>query len=198
MSHGRNGGMRVVFIGALLAIGAVLFGSVSASAHGGEYVLTVSPDGLGGVSVIGQYVEDGHQVDAILDPVVTAVASDGRTAGPVELVSSAEGEGIWATPEPFLDDGTWTVTVTTTTPLPVTATVEFEVAPLAPPISGEDAGPVVEDAPSDTFDGWLWVALAFGIAAAIVIGGVVALIRRRNRARASVVASPERAKELVR
>ena len=193
MSLERSRNVRAIILGSLLAIGAVLFGSVGASAHGGPYDLAISPDGVGGITVIGHYVEDGHVVDAILDPVATATSPDGRTAGPVELVSSSEGEGVWVTAEPFLDDGTWTVTVETTMPLSVTASTEFEVAPLAAPIDGEAANPAA-DASAATFNPWPWGA---GVAVLVAIAVVVALILRRVRTRGPAAPAATRSDELV-
>jgi hypothetical protein len=109
----------------------------AAQAHGGSYELEVTSDAVGGIEVFATYIDDGHVVSEIMDPVAEATAADGRTAGPVELISSSEGEGRWVTEEPFLDNGDWTVTVTTTQPEEATATVEFTVAPLEPPVEPE-------------------------------------------------------------
>ncbi|HET8780519.1 MAG TPA: hypothetical protein VFM66_10620, partial [Agromyces sp.] len=151
--------------------GVVFSGAVGASAHTGPYKLEITPDGAGGISVIGHYVEDGHTVDAILDPIATATTEDGRKAGPVELISSAEGEGVWVTEEPFLEAGTWTVTVETTTPLSVTASTQFEVAPLDPPIEGAAAS--AADAAAPAVPIWPWLAGGAALVAAGAAGVVV-------------------------
>ena len=171
--------LRVLLVGGLLAVGAVLAGASGASAHDGGYELQIASDGAGGIDVIAEYTADGHLVEEIMDPVATATSSDGRTAGPVPLVSSAEGVGRWVSESPFLDEGVWTVTVETTTPEAVTATVEFEVAPLAAPIVAEQESAESADAASPPVAAWLWIA---GGAALVVLVVVVALAARRRRA----------------
>jgi len=128
------GGAVAGFLAALVLLALSLFSAAPASAHGGPFQLSIAPDGAGGLSVSASYVEDGHAVTGIIDPVATAVSPDGTTAGPVALISSAEGEGVWVTPEPFLGEGQWVVTVTTTTPESVTSTLDVTVAPIAPPV----------------------------------------------------------------
>lgn len=172
-----SSGARTAFLALIVllaALAAVTASPTRALAHGGEYDLTIAPDGLGGISVIGVYVEDGHPVDAVMDPVATAVDEDGRSAGPVSLVSSSEGEGVWVTEEPFLSDGVWTVTVTTTTPLEVTATAAFEVAPLTPPIEPATEQPAE---PANAASPWMWVAAGVAAAAAAI---AAALLTRRG------------------
>ncbi|MFB2580571.1 hypothetical protein ACEXQD_04910 [Herbiconiux sp. P15] len=126
--------LLAALIGAVALLAAVLLTPTAALAHGGPFDLSVASDGAGGLVVTAVYQEDGHAVSEIIDPVATAVAADGATAGPVPLVSSAEGEGIWVTSEPFLGAGEWSVTVSTTVPSAATATVPVAVAELAPPI----------------------------------------------------------------
>ena len=183
MSSGARLGL-VSLIALLAAFAAVSASPTRALAHGGEYDLTIAPDGVGGISVIGIYVEDGHPVDAVMDPVATAVDEDGRTAGPVSLVSSSEGEGVWVTEEPFLGDGGWTVTVTTTTPLAVTATAAFEVAPLDAPIEPATEQPAE---PANAASTWMWVAGAVAVAAAVLAAAILARrgVRRRRARRRS-------------
>ncbi|MCS5718432.1 hypothetical protein N1027_09810 [Herbiconiux sp. CPCC 205763] len=132
-----------VLLGLFLALAAVFGAAPAAQAHGGPFQLTVSPDGAGGLIVSATYVEDGHPVSEVIDPVATAVSPSGESVGPVALVSSAEGEGIWVTPESFLPDGQWAVTVTTTAPSSASTTVDITVAELAPPVEpGETIAPV--------------------------------------------------------
>lgn len=165
-----------------LAVAFVLVSPLSARAHGGPFDLFISPDGAGGVALYAQYVGDGHLVEEIIDPIVTAKASDGRTAGPVSLMSSSEGVGRWVSEEPFLDDGDWTVTVRTTTPDVAEATAEFTVAPLdAPLVAGAAA---VEPAGEGLGMGVLLGLLGGG---AVLVGGVIAavIVRRNARERAA-------------
>jgi hypothetical protein len=181
---------------ALIAALLVLFApAAAATAHSGPWELTVTPDGAGGLSAFGTYTEDGHTVTEIIDPVATAVASDGRTAGPVSLVSSAEGEGLWVTPEPFLDEGEWTVTVATTTPAAVTATTAVTVQPLSPPADPDDASTTTgatddgadESANAASPDAAgegsamptvLWIIVGLVALAAVVVAVIVVLRRR--------------------
>jgi hypothetical protein len=135
-----------VVLGLFLALAAVFGAAPAAQAHGGPFQLTVSPDGAGGLIVNAAYVEDGHPVSEIIDPVATAVSPTGESVGPVALISSPEGEGIWITPESFLTNGQWAVTVTTTTPSSASITVDVTVVELAPPVEpGETIAPVVEE-----------------------------------------------------
>src|SRR5688572_26535468 len=168
--------MRALLVGGLLAVGAVFAGATGASAHGGPYELQVASDGAGGIDVIAEYTADGHLVEEIMDPVATATSRDGRTAGPVSLISSAEGVGRWVSESPFLDDGVWTVTVETTTPEAATATVEFEVAPLAAPISAEEANAGSADAGDTAFSAWPWI-----VGGIVALGVITAVTVRRRR-----------------
>lgn len=156
-AEGRRGwaarlGMLAVAVFAAV-VGGVLH-APAAAAHGGPYDIEVHNDGAGGVQVFAYYVEDGHLVEAIMDPVVEAVSADGLERGPIRLVSSAEGQGRWLPEEPFLEPGDWTVTVTTTTPEETSVTTEFTVEPFDPPIeteqTQESAAPEPEPAPSTT------------------------------------------------
>jgi cobalamin biosynthesis Mg chelatase CobN len=184
-------------LGALALIAAVLLTPTAALAHGGPFDLAVASDGAGGLVVTAVYQEDGHAVSEIIDPVATAVAADGTTAGPVALVSSAEGEGIWVTPEPFLGPGEWSVTVATTAPSAATATVAVTVAELAPPIEPGESIPAGDDTEGsgdaaesgEVADGAetgtpgpavaLWI-VAGVVVLAVVAGLVILLVRRRS------------------
>jgi hypothetical protein len=186
--------LGAVAVAAALFLG-VLGGAGAASAHGGPFQLTVSPDGAGGLIVSAAYTEDGHAVSEIIDPVATAVAPDGTTAGPVSLISSAEGEGIWVTPEPFLPSGQWAVTVSTTTPSSATTSIDVTVAELAPPVEpGETVAPVADDAggadgPADASGasadegGMSPLTVGLWIAAGVVVVAVAGGLVYRNRAR---------------
>lgn len=155
----------------------------AAQAHGGPFSLNIAPDGAGGLVVSAQYSEDGHPVTEVIDPVATAVSDDGSTVGPVALISSGEGEGLWVTTEPFLSAGNWTVTVTTSTPSVATATTVVTVAELTGPEDTEElaaeqaetTGAVADDSASTSaqasddsaspFTPWLWAAAALALAA---------------------------------
>ncbi|PJJ55751.1 hypothetical protein [Compostimonas suwonensis] len=190
-----------------LALGAVLAVASPAAAHSGPIEFRIAGDGVGGLVVNAQYIKDGHAVDsAELVPIATAVSKEGTTVGPVPLVLSDEGIGLYTTEEPILTEGSWSVTVASTVPVAATSTVGIDVAPPpAPPAAGEDAAgsadPVDAAAPAAPgrtgFTGWLWI----GIAAVVVALGsvvVVMVVRRRTAAREAaeraVAANPRSAK----
>ncbi len=177
--------------------GGVLY-APAAAGHGGPIELTANPDGGGGLEVFAHYQEDGHLVEAIMDLVVEGVAADGRTVSPTELVSSAEGQGRWVTPEPLFLDGDWEVTVSTTTPEEATVTIEFSVEPLEPPTELEPVGGLDESdtdpAEGDTAqaasaegEGGIFGSVPLALvlaaaAAAAAVAAVVLVLRRRRQA----------------
>ncbi len=185
----RLSGVFAAVLAAILIALGVFGGATAASAHGGPFQLSVVPDGAGGVTVTAVYAEDGHPVSEIIDPVATAVAPDGSTVGPVALISSSEGEGIWVSSAPFLPVGQWAVTVSTTVPEAVSTTVDVTVAELAPPVQpGETIAPVAEReaaAVAPTASGGvspltvaLWIAA--GVVALVVMAAVVWRLRGRG------------------
>ncbi|MFW7415573.1 hypothetical protein [Demequina sp. SO4-18] len=147
---GHTWSMRIVMMMVSLVAAVVggVFHAPAAAAHGGPYELEVHNDGAGGVQVFAYYVEDGHIVEAIMDPVVEAVSADGVERGPIRLISSAEGQGRWVSEEPFLEPGDWTVTVTTTTPDEASVTEQYTVAPFDPPAQDEPMDEPAEPQPS--------------------------------------------------
>lgn len=171
-------------LGSVLTVVLFLAGGMPALAHSGPYELTITTDGAGGVSVSGKYVEDGHTVEALMDVVVTATGKDGETAGPVNLISSAEGQGIWISPEPFLADGEWTVTATTTVPGEATTTTTFVVAPIAPPVAPEPLQEVSASSPdapeSSPMNIWPW---ALGGLLLVAGGGTAFYVLRQRQAK---------------
>lgn len=180
ISHFRT--LAAVLLSSVLATVLLLAGGLSAQAHSGPYELSINTDGAGGVSVSGKYAADGHIVEALMDVVVTAKSKDGKSVGPIELKSSAEGRGIWISAEPFMSDGEWTVTAATTTPQKVTAETSFVVAPLATPVAPEplnDSANGADAAPSSSLDVWLWGLGGFVVAAG---GGTAFYVLQRRRA----------------
>ena len=153
--------------GLLLAVGM----AAPATAHEGPIQLEFDQDGAGGITVLARYLEDGHPVTEIIDPVATAIAADGTGIEPVRLVSAPEGQGVWVSPEPFLTPGFWTVTVTVTTPTAASATVNMEV------VQSDDAPPSTET----TNAGPGWLIWAVGAAALIFVALLVALLVVRSR-----------------
>ena len=172
---------QIVFVFAAMVLAMLCLAvPTPASAHGGPFELAITPDGAGGLVVTAVYVEDQHAVSAIIDPVASATSSDGTSIGPISLVSSSEGEGVWVTEEPFMPVGQWSVTVATTTPEAATATVEMTVEALDAPI--EPAAP--EAATSEAVSpltAWLWVV---AVALVLLVAGIW-ISHYRKRANAS-------------
>jgi hypothetical protein len=141
LSSGARQSWHLRIAAIVLAVLAAVAGGVlyapAAAAHGGPYELEVSQDGAGGLQVFAKYEEDGHLVAAVMDVTASAESADGRTVGPVALVSSAEGQGRWVTAEPLLDEGEWSVTVATTTPEEASVTVDMEVVLVEAPVAVE-------------------------------------------------------------
>ncbi|PJJ62422.1 hypothetical protein [Compostimonas suwonensis] len=172
--------VAAAIVGAVLVVLGFAMTPSAAQAHSGPYELRVSTDGAGGLNLTAQYVEDQHVVDAIMDPVATATATDGRTAGPVPLISSSEGEGLWITEEPFLDEGQWSVTVTTTTPEAATVTVDMAVVPLADAPATTAETQSTAEADGGALTAWLWVIVA--VVAVAVVAAWFLVGRRRSGA----------------
>lgn len=178
------------FVVAALSLILLLIGVSTASAHGGPYELQVTSDGAGGITVAATYTEDGHTVQSIMNPVATATSKDGKEAGPIALISSSEGRGLWVSPEAFSTEGEWAVTVTTTTPQEATATTDFVVAPLAAPVAPEalaaaDNGvSAATSEPASPASMWSWILGGLVVAGA-AIAGTVTLKRRRAMALAA-------------
>ena len=180
--------------GLVAVAGGVLF-APAAAAHGGPIELMVSSNGSGEFELIAFYEEDGHIVDAIIDPVLEAVAEDGTTAGPVSLVSSSEGQGRWVTTEPVLSEGDWSVTVSTTTPEEASVTLDVTVtAPDTPPAPEPVDEPVEPEAPEElATDDTTETAASEGLVesvplwaiaslAGVVLAAVGVLVWRKRRA----------------
>jgi len=167
----------------IVTAGVLLVGAaLPAAAHGGAIHLDLASDGAGGVTVTPTFERDGHPVEEVVDPVLTATSASGKKVGPVQLVSSAEGIGVWVTEGAVLEEGTWTVTVAITEPSAATVTTEFEVVPLAEPIVGEQAAPAVRDDAPPMFP-WVLTISALLLTAALVL--LVVRLRRRATARAA-------------
>lgn len=160
-----------------LAVALTTFGvSTMASAHGGDIQLEVGQDGTGKVVVLGTYTEDGHQVEEIMDPYVTAVSSTGQEVGPVRMESGEFGGFAWSTPDPILLEGLWTVTVTTTVPAAATATVELDVKYVEP---FEDTNNPAGG--GNTIPEWI-LPVGIGVAGlALIVLVVLIVIRMRSR-----------------
>jgi hypothetical protein len=172
--------LLAMLFGLVVVFGGVFGAAGAASAHGGPFQLDVAPDGAGGVVVSAAYIADHHAVTEIIDPVATAVSPDGTTVGPVPLISSAEGEGLWVSAEPFLPEGQWAVTVATTLPSSATVTVDMTVTALAAPIEpGETIASTADAAAASgsALTMWLWIA-AIAVALSVLAAVVIRALRR--------------------
>lgn len=162
----------------VVAAGVLSFGAaLPAAAHGGDIILTVTPDGEGGVTLTPVFEADGHPVEDIIDPVLTATSDSGKKVGPVQLVSSPEGKGVWVTEAPVLEEGHWKVTVAITKPSEATVTTEMDVVPLAAPVEVETGMP---GAATEVDAQGPPVALIAVIAAIVLAALAVILVLRRR------------------
>ncbi|WP_433347577.1 hypothetical protein ACQP25_30620 [Microtetraspora malaysiensis] len=145
----RNAVAAVLFTGLFLLLGAP-----AASAHGGPIVLEVAGDGGHGVNVVATWKKDRHPVTDTVIGTVVATSTDGRSFGPVKLVSAPEGQSLYRTAQP-LPTGEWRVTVTTTEPAEAEKTVNVVARDIAaasePQGTGapEQAASASEQAPAE-------------------------------------------------
>ena len=167
--------LAAALVAAALAATAGIGLAPAALAHSGPMELQLNQDGAGHIQVSATYVEDGHPVTGVINPEMTAVASDGSLVGPVAMMSAPEGEGIWIADDTPLAAGDWTVTVTVTDPVEASVVSDLTVVmasttPLAPVTQQTEGAPVPA------------VLIAAGIAALVAIGLTIAiLIIRRTR-----------------
>ncbi|MCE7002520.1 hypothetical protein LWC34_06700 [Kibdelosporangium philippinense] len=140
-----------------------------AHAHGGPIKLEVQGDGGQGVNATVTYQNDGHMVTDQVVLSYTAVTPDGRTAGPVRMIASSEGQAFYRSEEP-LPIGNWTVTVTATRPSQAQKTVAITSTLLPTP------KPVATDSPTSTI-----VIVLVAVGAVLILGAVTILGRRRAR-----------------
>lgn len=167
-------------VAALIGAALVLIGSSPATAHGGGIALDINQDGTGRIMVTATYLEDGHAVEEIMDPVVTAMSADGTIIGPIPLISASDlGISTWSTADPLLEAGVWTVTVTTTTPAAATITEDIEVKI----VDTTEPEPEPEAGNGGVLPWWIF-AIIGGVL--LVLGAVVVVIvRMRSRKSAS-------------
>lgn len=124
--------IRRVITVLVLAFGVMLV-AAPAWAHGGPVDVEVHGDGGQGLTVRAVYRNDQHPVnDHALDLSFTAVSPEGRSAGPVRLVASNEGQGLYQSATP-LPSGHWTVTVTLAQPYQVYPSVPVDARVLTTP-----------------------------------------------------------------
>jgi hypothetical protein len=129
----------------------------------------VQGDGGQGVNATVTYQNDGHMVTDEVVLSYTAVTADGRTAGPVRMIASAEGQAFYRSEKP-LPTGTWTVTVTATKPSSATKTVAVTSTNLP---ATSSAPPTATSTPTGLF-----IALALVLIA--VVTALATILRRRR------------------
>ena len=170
--------------GALLIIVVLLAGATPASAHGGEIVLSLSHDGGGGLQVVATRADDGHPVEDVIDPLLTATSAEGETVGPLALVSSEEGIGVWQSPTALLAAGEWTVTVSITVPFQASVTEQMTVVITTDqvPADGSDGMAVSPLATTDTDGGQILIVVGVWALAIGVLAVLFLLFRRRSAA----------------
>ncbi|MER6945827.1 hypothetical protein ABT294_17525 [Nonomuraea sp. NPDC000554] len=133
----------------LLAVLVLLLGAPAADAHGGPIVLEVAGDGDHGVNVVVTWKKDRHPVRDTVIGTVSATSTDGRSFGPVKLVSAPEGQNLYRAAQP-LPTGEWRVTVTAAEPSRAKKTVDVIARDIAAPEPSQAAGapPQLAEAPA--------------------------------------------------
>jgi hypothetical protein len=157
----------------LMVVVAALLTAGPAAAHGGPIRLEVQGDGGQGVNASVIYQNDGHMVTDEVVLSYTAVTADGRTAGPVRMIASAEGQAFYQGEKP-LPLGTWTVTVTATKPSSAQKTVAVTSAAL--PQAPAAAMTTSSSTPTITI-------IVLGLAVVTVAGAAFVVLRRRTARR---------------
>ncbi|MEU0565028.1 hypothetical protein ABZ297_06490 [Nonomuraea sp. NPDC005983] len=188
-----NTTLRNTAAAVLLAVLVLLLGAPAASAHGGAIVLEVAGDGDHGVNVVATWKKDRHPVRDTVIGTMAATSADGRSFGPVKLVSAPEGQNLYRAAQP-LPTGVWRVTVTTTEPAKTKKTVDVTARDLVAPEPSQatNAPPQLAGAPAQAAATDLGspagtplttiVVIAVGLAAAAVAGVVAGmhLLRRKQ------------------
>ena len=129
------------YVMTLLLAGLVLMlGAPAASAHGGPMKLEVTGDGADNVNVLATWKEDDHPVEEVVTATLVATSADGRSFGPVPLMSAPEGQNLYHAAEP-LPAGEWKVTVTATKPSKASKTVKMKAGAIATAAQAAATGP---------------------------------------------------------
>jgi hypothetical protein len=180
---------RITKVGSMLAgavflVTVLLAGATPASAHGGEIVLSLSQDGGGGMQVVATRGDDGHPVEEMIDPLLTATSAEGETVGPLALVSSDEGIGVWQSSKALLAAGEWTVTVSITVPSEASVTEQMTVVITTDqvPADGSDGVAVAPSASSEADGGQVLIVAGASVLAIGVLVAALLLIRHRSAA----------------
>ncbi|MBP2325018.1 putative phage tail protein [Kibdelosporangium banguiense] len=156
---------------AVLVIMATVLMAGPAFAHGGPIKLEVQGDGGQGVNATVIYQNDGHMVTDEVVLSYTAISADGRTAGPVRMIASSEGQAFYTSQQP-LPTGNWTVTVTATRP----SAAQKTVAITSTVLPAKPAAAMATETPTSTI-------IILVIALVSVVGACAALLLRRRTAR---------------
>ncbi|WP_066375792.1 hypothetical protein [Herbidospora mongoliensis] len=110
-----NKALRYALAVVLAGLGLLLGAQQATAAADGPIKLEVAGDGARSVNVLVTWKKDGTPVTDVLAATLFAESPDGRTFGPVALMSAPEGQNLYNPAEP-LPDGKWKVTVKATKP----------------------------------------------------------------------------------
>ncbi|MFB7224665.1 hypothetical protein [Streptomyces sp. NPDC056227] len=165
-------------VAVLLAVIALLLGAPAASAHGGPISLEVTGDGDHGVNVLATWKKDRDPVEETVIGTVTATSTDGRSFGPVKLVSASEGQNLYHAAQP-LPTGKWRVTVTAAEPVKAKKTVDVTARDIPAPDPSQAAA-TDPGGPAGSSLATI-VVIGVGIAALAVAGAVAGrrMLRRK-------------------
>ncbi|MEU8199212.1 hypothetical protein AB0C10_36055 [Microbispora amethystogenes] len=169
----------------LLLAGLVLvLGASAASADNGPIKLEVIGDGGHNVNVLATWKKNGQPVEEIVEATLTAKSADGRSFGPVQLMSASEGQNVYQPAEP-LPNGEWSVTVTATKPSKARATTKVTAQDLqASPMAAAEAltrdRAAAAAADSDDSSGSLLKIGIIVLVAVLALGAFAVIMRRRG------------------
>ncbi|WP_327047906.1 hypothetical protein OG320_08525 [Microbispora sp. NBC_01189] len=166
----------------LLLAGLVLvLGASAASADNGPIKLEVTGDGGHNVNVVATW-KNGKPVEEIVEATLTAKSADGRSFGPVRLMSASEGQNVYQPAEP-LPNGEWNVTVTATKPSKAQAKTKVTAQDLAAsPMAAAEAATrdrVAAADSDDSTDSLLKIGVIV-LVAVLALGAFAVIMRRRG------------------
>ncbi|WP_061300089.1 hypothetical protein [Herbidospora cretacea] len=125
-----NKALRYALAVVLAGLGLLLGAQQATAAADGPIKLQVVGDGGRSVNVLVTWKKDGAPVTDIVDATLFAESPDGRTFGPVALMSAPEGQNLYNPAEP-LPDGEWKVTVKATKPSKAQASTTLKAGEVA-------------------------------------------------------------------
>ncbi|MGE7434958.1 hypothetical protein [Kitasatospora sp. NPDC001175] len=191
--------MRRSSLPAALALAglAVLGSALPAAAHGDSIHFAITAQGDGHTRAIASYDDDNDPVDQPVTGTLSAVAADGRTVGPWQLVPVAGVQAAYTTAE-ALPPGHWKVTVESAFPdlghgeaeADVTAVPEGPApsaaapsvtAPSTAPAPARSSAAPEAAAPTSSHSGGSGAVIGGTVAAVVVVAAAVAAVLHRKR-----------------